>query len=442
MLLEALSRTPDPDTALSRLEWLISSLGPRHAVLDSLSRNPIALQALTLVASLSEPLCQLAFKHPERLEAFLSGAIQVSSHEQIKREVDLAVQRQLGKGESDWEDLANLLRRLKGNFSLPLGFAHLCGLVDGEFVAKALSTLADAIVDAALKCQTALMKQQGFRLAALALGGWGSEELHFGSDLDISFAHEGEQFVADEFIVKLRSLLGDLTEEGFAYRLDLRLRPTGQEGALSSDLRAWKEFAGSKFEPWMAIAWTRMRFAAGDFEIGKEIVDAVRQRLYERTLTVEQWIELKRLLVRIRDEHRPPKGVVDLKHSEGALWDIELAVAKLQLRNGCEFEPLRTNSVRKAIQELAAIDKNWERVLSAYSSMRQWRLWLSWVAPDQPPRFFAGDKVEQLLAWLDANPQPLTQERIIPTDEAVEKWRGKWRELTSAVTMLEGGDEA
>ncbi len=441
-LLEALSRTPDPDTALSRIEWLVSSLGPRHAILDSLSGNPMALRALTLVASLSEPLCQLAARHPERLEAILSGTTQVSKAEQIRREFELAMQRQLSEGYNDWDGLANLLRRLKGRFALLLGFSHLCGLIEGEFAAHALSVLADTVVDVAFKAQTLPTKFEGLRMAAFALGGWGGEELHFGSDLDTSFAHEGNQLDAEEFVLKLRSLLGDLTEEGFAYRLDLRLRPTGQEGALSSDLVAWREFAGNKFEVWMAIAWARLRFAAGNLELGKEVVNAVRGRLYQQALTVEQWDELRRLLMRIRNEHRPPKGVVDLKHSEGALWDIELAVTELQLRNGQKFEPLRTNSVRKAIRELAAVDKRWGRVFSAYEAMRKWRLWLSWIAPDRPPRFFTGDKVEQLLAWLDANPQPLTQEQIIPTDEAVERWRKKWRNLTSTITMLEGGDEA
>lgn len=441
-LLNALSRTPDPDTALSRLEWLMGSLGRGYAVLDSLSGNPMALRAVALVASLSEPLCQLAARHPERLEVTLSGATDLPEPGKLKREVDLIVRKFLSEGAKGWEDCANFLRRLKGRFVLPLGFAHLCGLVDGELASQALSNLAEAVVEGALKCQALSAKREGVSLSVLALGGWGSGELHFGSDLDTSFAHGGDQLEADELVLKLRSLLGDLTEEGFAYRLDLRLRPTGQEGSLSSDLKAWREFAGEKFEPWMAVAWTRLRFAAGDFELGREVVRAAKERLYERALTGEQWAEIERLLERIRNEHRPPKGIVDLKHSEGALWDIELAVTERQLRYGREFEPIRSSSVRKVLRELSAIDRSWELALEAYNLLRQWRLWLSWVAPDQPPRFVAGDQLERLLAWLDANPEPLTRERIVPADEAVEMWREKWRSLTEAVTMLQGGDGA
>lgn len=439
MLLDSLSRTPNPDDALSRLEWMLSSLGTSYSVLDSLSANPISLRAVTLVASLSEALCQLATRHPERLEATLSGAIQVPTPEEVKREVELATKKAISEGARDWTGFANLLRRLKSRFILPLGFANLCGLAVGEFAAQTLTALADAIVESAIECQIALAKIEGLRLVALALGGWGSRELHFGSDLDISFAHEGDQIAAEEFVRNLRSLLGDLTEEGVAYRLDLRLRPTGQEGALSSDLKAWEEFAGNKFETWMAIAWTRLRFAAGDSELGREIVNAVEERLYGQTLEGEQQAELESLLERIRNEHRPPKGVVDLKHSEGALWDIELAVTEKQLRYGCKFEPLRANSVRKVLRELAAIDRSWKIVLNSYDILRQWRLWFSWIAPDQPPRFVAGDNIERLLAWLDANPQPLTRERLVSTDEAVERWMEKWRDLTYAVTMQKGG---
>jgi len=45
------------------------------------------------------------------------------------------------------------------------------------------------------------------------------------------------------------------------------------------------------------------------------------------------------------------------------------------------------------------------------------------------------------LAWLDANPEPLTQEQLKPVDKSVEQWREKWQKVTSVATMPEGGDE-
>jgi glutamate-ammonia-ligase adenylyltransferase len=185
--------------------------------------------------------------------------------------------------------------------------------------------------------------------------------------------------------------------------------------------------------------------------LGRTVVNLVRKRLYEQGLTAKQWEELKALMTRIRAEHRPPEGVIDLKHSDGALWDIDLLVAEKQLKMGrgtrdegrvlIGHEALRSSSVRAVLRELAKSDRVWGHRLAAYERLRQWRLWLSWISPDRPPRFVKGDHTEQLLAWLDANPEPLTQEKLKSVDEAVEQWRERWRTVTSVATMPEGGDE-
>ncbi|MGQ9461957.1 MAG: hypothetical protein ACUVRR_02675 [Candidatus Fervidibacter sp.] len=437
-LLDAISRTPDPDSALLRLEGLLSTLGPRYTVLDSLSDNVLALRAMALIASVSEPLCQLATRHPERLEALLTGALpEVPDELTVLNEVALTVRQTLTNSGQNLDTLMQILRRLKARFALPLGFSHICRLATGEKVGQALSALADALVGETVKVFMGLTRP---KIAVFALGGWGSGELHFGSDLDAVFAHEGDQIYAERLVQQFRSLLGDLTEDGITYRLDLRLRPTGQDGALSSSLDAWREFTNERFEFWMAIAWVRLRFVAGDLGLGETIVKMVGERIYERGLRTEQWKELENLMARIRTEHLPPKGVVDLKHSRGALRDLDLAIAEAQLRWGQIHKALHSPSVRKVLNELAAIDKFWHRRLQAYDRLREWRLWLSWVSPDQPPRFVYGDHIEKLLAWLDANCEPLTQKTLMPVEEAVEQWRLKWQEAVEFVTIPEGGD--
>lgn len=442
IVLDAVARTPDPDTALTRLENLLSALGARSAVLDSLSSNPIALRALALVASLSEPLCQLAMHHPEQLEALLSGAPIEHAFGFTPPDKMLS---SLWLSPSELEKLfalplsehfaalpKKLFAGIKGRIALRLGFAHLCRLMDSETVGQALAHLADVILDAAI---TSLTLPASCRLAVFALGGWGGGELHFGSDLDVAFAHSGKQEDAEQMVRQLRALLSEPTEEGIAYRLDLRLRPTGQEGALSSDVDAWREFAKQKFEAWMALAWTRLRFASGDRSIGETVISSVHQRLYELGLTDEMWEELQHLLERIRTEHRPPKEVMDLKHSDGALWDIELEVAKVQLQDGHNDLPLRTPSVLIALRSLTGRSEEWQKRLQAYLWLRQLRLWLSWIVPNQPTRFMRGDAVERLLAWLDSNPQPLTQQTLVSVDDAVGAFRHKWRQMAPSIAQ-------
>ncbi len=441
-VLTALSRTPDPDTALARMESLLSALGPRRTVLESLSSNLIALRALAIVASLSEPLCQLAVRAPEQLEALLSGnrdwqpeGITTAVKERARHLLREATQSERGRR---WQNAAKTLRQLKRPYGLALGFASLCRLADAKTTSKGLTRLADAIVSVALDLLPSLLNLTNFRLSVFAMGAWGSETLHFGSDLDTAFLHEGDQMLAEKAVRELRSLLSEAKEDGVAYRLDLRLRPTGQEGALSSDEAAWFGFTNADFEPWMALAWTRLRFVAGDGLAGSSVLNAVRRRLYEQTLTDDEWEQLNHLLRRILTEHQPLREVVDLKHSPGALWDIELAVAEAQLREGRYHEGLRTSSILSALNCLAEGNTQWQEVRKSYEWIRQQRLWFSWIAPDQPPRFVKGDAIERLLAWLEANEEPLSQERLVPVDEAVESWRHRWKKVTEKVAGILG----
>ncbi len=436
-VLNALARTPDPDTALVRLETLLGVLGPRRSVLESLSSNPLALRALALLASVSEPLCQSAMRSPEQLEALLAGNLRWAdeSASALKERTERLLREALrGESERPQQTIAQTLRQAKRQKALALGFASLCRLADETTVSKNLTYLADALVAIALDSLPLFtLQKSSCRLSVFALGGWGSSTLHFGSDLDAAFLHSGDQGDAERMVRLLLSLLGEPTAEGVVYRLDLRLRPTGQEGALSSNETAWKGFAEDAFEPWMALAWTRLRFVAGDALAGAAVAAAIAHRLYERSLTETQWAELQTLLHRIRTEHYPSGEIVDLKHSRGALWDIELAVAEQQLRWGKKDPQLRTPSVLAALHRLAEQSPRWQSVLMAYRWLRQQRLWLSWSAPEQPPRFVKGDAAERLLAWLDANEQPLTQEHLTSIDDAVEKWRQRWQDVTSRV---------
>jgi len=145
-LLNAIARTPDPDSALMRLEGIVDALGPRYSVLDSLASNLFALRALTLVASVSEPLCQLATRHPEWLEAMLSGTLaEIPDEETVRSEVASSLLQ------GEWDVVARAVRWLKGKFALPLGFASICRLSPGEKVERILSKLADILVGESMR---------------------------------------------------------------------------------------------------------------------------------------------------------------------------------------------------------------------------------------------------------------------------------------------------
>ncbi|MCS7223895.1 MAG: hypothetical protein NZ959_04990 [Armatimonadetes bacterium] len=408
IILKTALATYDPEGAIVRLERVAKALGSPPSFFQNITHQPGSLKALLTSLSLSESLCQLMVQYPEYLEALLSGAVEPSTFSPSFSD----------KGEDllDERVASRWLRRWIARHRLFLGFWSLCRLMTGREVSRRLSETADDAVRFALQCL-------GSHLAVMALGGWGSEDLHFDSDLDAAFVGPKTTNNFEQEALRLVRFLSERTEEGLAYRLDLRLRPGGQEGALVHSVDAWWGFAGEFFEPWMALSWTRLRWVAGSEPLGCSVITAVHQRLYRVGLSPSQWEELIALVRRIVSEHRPPPGVKDLKHSPGCLWDIEMAVSLIQLKTGNEDSKMQSHRTEDSLERLSEKEPQWLKVQETYRWLKELRLWVSLLEAGQPPRFVFGDPLEKKLAWLLAHPQVFTSRQPADLDDAVASFR-------------------
>ncbi len=425
VILKEAMQTYDTEKALLGLERIAEAAGSGTSFLTNLSQNRVALRGLLLVLSVSEWLCQLMVQHPEHLELLLSevldtvngfqwrltGADRVVPQEQAEREM----MRHLSRGR------------------LFLGYGSLTGRLSAEEAGIGLASLADSVAAFFLS----FLKSS---LSVFGLGGWGSGEIHFGSDLDAAFAsHHWSPKVEEEGVLLTRLMSGESVGES-GYRLDLRLRPGGQQGALVHSIDAWRSWAGPAFEPWMALPWTRLRFVAGDPLIGQKLTEEVRNRIYKVGMSAEQWESLLSLLKRIRDEHRPAPAVTHLKHSPGGLWDIELTVSLRQLRDGHQDLDITHCALRQVIKRLTQRDRRWKEVADGYTWLRQLRLWISAMEPKQEPSFLQDDLMEKKLAWLACQTDPLRERKPIEIDSALEAFRQRLRAVTSRIWELVSGE--
>ncbi len=291
----------------------------------------------------------------------------------------------------DQPALERALRRVRQREMLRLGAREL-GWGTTEEVARELSALADACLEAAVVFTDAeLAREHGapvddagrpLSFVVLAMGKLGGEELNFCSDVDLVYFYSSDGGAAGgltphEYYAKLSqrvtAALEDVTEDGFVFRVDLRLRPEGRSGPICNSFAAAERYYETFGRTWERQALLRARPAAGDRALGREILRALEPFTYPRSIdpgAVEEVRALRRLY-----QPRGGDGGFDVKLGTGGIRDIELCAQTLQLMHAGKRPELRERSTPRALRRLWAaglLSDRETRVLSdAYAIWRR-----------------------------------------------------------------------
>src|SRR5262249_48593500 len=149
-----------------------------------------------------------------------------------------------------------------------------------------------------------------------------------------------------EFFAKLVTevlrLLSAHTDRGFAYRIDLRLRPGGRRGPLARSLASTLSYYDAMGRTWERQALIKLRPVAGHLALGREVVTAVEPFVYRKYFSFSEINEVKALKRRM--EHRSAVAgadELDVKTGRGGIRDIEYTVQFLQLLNGGDLPAVR-----------------------------------------------------------------------------------------------------
>jgi glutamate-ammonia-ligase adenylyltransferase len=289
----------------------------------------------------------------------------------------------------DPESLASRLRQLRERAMLTLAHRDLNGLASLDEVFDTMTALAEESIAAAAaeahRASAAIHGEPegGGRLIVAALGKLGGGELNVSSDVDLIFLHgeggdtTGERPVsAHEFHAdvgrRLIALLSEHTDEGIAFRVDMRLRPFGDSGPLVSSLAALENYFISHARPWERYAWLKARVVSGPAEGVAELVEPF---VYRRYLDYGLLDALRELHARIFEAALHRRKTDDIKVGPGGIREIEFAVQLFQLVRGGRDGGLRLTSTRTA---LAAIGQRGlieparvEALSNAYSFLRR-----------------------------------------------------------------------
>ncbi|MGH9874051.1 MAG: hypothetical protein ACRD9S_16490 [Pyrinomonadaceae bacterium] len=247
-----------------------------------------------------------------------------------------------------------------------------------------LSNLADAILDYALSLARqdldnrfgAPQHEEGGRTATaefciVALGKLGSWELNYASDIDLLFIYSDEGTTAGsserdklsnrEYFNKLAEtvskLVGHPAGEGAAYRVDLRLRPYGRDGALACSLDEALKYYGKSAQAWERQALIRSRAAAGSSSLFSSFAVAVQPCIYRSDISVANALASVRLAKQKIDRSVERKNAgFNVKLQRGGIREIEFIAQALQLAHGAHDEWLRVAHTVISLGRLA--DRN------------------------------------------------------------------------------------
>jgi glutamate-ammonia-ligase adenylyltransferase len=219
------------------------------------------------------------------------------------------------------------------------------------------------------------------------MGKLGGGELNYHSDLDIIFVydHQGEsdgekQISNHEYFAKLAqkiiSILTMQTREGFVYKIDTRLRPSGNSGPLVTSLDSFLEYHRKQAQIWERQAMTKARVVLGDEALAGQLHDIIRHTVYGTTIDAEGGQEIWRLRMRMENElARESDGNYNIKTGRGGMVDVEFAVQFLQLKEGCRSSELRTPSTVVALKEISTLGllpkESAETLLAGYKFLRK-----------------------------------------------------------------------
>ncbi len=366
--IEALCRTaPDPDLALAGVERYLDGAGAPPAERD-------LLEALVLLAGASRMIPALLARAPRLLRraARSPHLVTARSEAQLRRVIARAARR---LAPDDVDGFHRLLRRVRAREVVRIALRDLRRArvrdVTGE-----LSALATACIDAAIRFHEARLRRRhgppegkagrepGAGFCAIAMGKLGARELNFSSDVDLVYVYDREGDTAGEkplthfaYYAKLAEHVTEAiakpTEDGFVFRVDLNLRPDGQNGPIVNGVPAAEMYYQTFGRSWERNALVKARPAAGDVAVGEALLARLERFVWRRSLDLDVLSEIQAMKARI-DARAGAEGKDDLKLGKGGIREAEFFVSALQLLHGGreEGKALRERAVLPALDRL------------------------------------------------------------------------------------------
>ncbi|NNE65869.1 MAG: hypothetical protein HKN33_04825 [Pyrinomonadaceae bacterium] len=346
------------------------------------------LSDLKLISSISPPLSQMLTANPDLVKALPSRG---DSYEKPDLESSFF---ETVLGRPTYAERLSEMRKLRARIISRLAAFEVFGAIDLNESRDAQTDLAEvAVKTGVFVAQEELKKYfgdfDGLSIAILGLGKLGGGGLDFGSDLDLVVAYDdnlpcpAEGVTNPEFYSKAVELfvtsLSSMTRDGSLYRVDLRLRPDGKNGAMAIGGHALMSYLEERAAVWEWLAYVKLRGVYGPHGLADRIEAEARKRIHDAaTLYAPEHLRLESHEMRLRLEKQ--KGgkrgstEVDIKFGEGGLQDVYFSIRYLQLRDHVPDDPENRSTIHSLtrLREQGSLDtKTYMKLKHGYAFLRE-----------------------------------------------------------------------
>jgi glutamate-ammonia-ligase adenylyltransferase len=349
-ILLAFSNSANPDKALINLEHFINHAIDRPTLLRLLAKEPRNLEILNSIFSGSQFLTNILLRYPEYFDLILNRKqlARPKNPDQFKAEARAAVMHFREPAQK-----LDALRRFHKWELLRIGASDLLGLLDLQGVTGQLSHLADTLIQFCLTIASQHLGVSVDKFAVLALGKLGGLELNYSSDIDLIFISKDKDPKFLKLGQRLIEALTSSTEEGFLYRVDMRLRPWGDSGALVPDLQENINYIINHSRLWEKQALLKARVVGGDEQLGMDFLHEINPIILEISPhKLQNAVRSMKQQIEINLKKRGKKWG-EIKGGEGSIRDIEFITQYLQLTNGKDHPEILSRSTLDALARLS-----------------------------------------------------------------------------------------
>ena len=279
---------------------------------------------------------------------------------------------------ADEASLSHALRQLRKRVMLKLLARDLGGLADLDEVVRCMTALAElAIQRSQALLMGSLVAQYGQPLGAesgalqtllvVGMGKLGGRELNVSSDIDLIFLYpedgecDGARALSNhEFFSKLGrrliGLVGELTDEGMVFRVDMRLRPYGDSGPLVMSFAALEEYLVEQGREWERYAWIKARVVSfAECPAAHELMQLAQPFVFRKYLDFGAFESMRKLHAQIRQEVQRRDRYNNIKLGPGGIREIEFIAQVFQLIRGGRDSSLRIRPTLQVLQRLSEI---------------------------------------------------------------------------------------
>ncbi len=327
-------RLGDPDSALTRLAQYADSYGARSTLFETFAANPCRLESILRFFDASPWMAGIAIAHPDWLDdAMRSDVLRViKTAKTIAAELkSFGAASHPGRIRLYWE--AETLR---------IGLRDIVErrtLTELPQIWSDLSALTEGIIR--------FTWPRSPKMAVIALGKLGGQELGYCADADLMIVAEGSAARLRACESRVREWLAFLAETRGAtamFTVDLRLRPEGEKGALVTSLDQFRRYHRGRAEFWERQLLTRARFIAGNAPLGRQFTALAETIAFQRSLAPADLRIARAMRDRIVHERSKGDSDRDFKAGRGGLLDIEFAVQLALMAHAGRLSSLRSPS--------------------------------------------------------------------------------------------------